>query len=265
MRNLEKKDKIQLLIIVLVSFGFVLFFFFPDNIGVSNKNSYKTLYETKKEIEDLNYETAEKELAISQSIKELDSTAENRDRLKEKKDSMDIDFMDFELDIPSILINLEQKALSNNVNIEIGYDYIKENGSSINGEDLSSSPENASNETESNDVETQKPQEEKEENNSSDNSNSSGENSGEGIFEGVKDGVESFEQIMTRAKGVSIDGIETLTIPVRFEGTYFYVREYLRKLDELGMIEPSSIRIHSTGKNVSGSVILNVFHGRIDW
>lgn len=62
---------------------------------------------------------------------------------------------------------------------------------------------------------------------------------------------------------VTIQGLDVTTIPIKIEGTFSRVRSYLRYLDEIGMIEPSAIKMSSDGKKVEAGVILNVFHGEV--
>ena len=61
-----------------------------------------------------------------------------------------------------------------------------------------------------------------------------------------------------------IPGINVNTIPIQISGSYANVRNYIRYLDEVGMIEPSSVVLMSEGRKVSGSVMLNIFHGEVD-
>lgn len=253
----RNKQAIQLLSIFSVTGMSVLLLFFPDVLG--NDISYKSMYDTKKSVEKINDETSSLELDIEKKIKELDSAKEDRDQAYKNKESIDYNREDFDLDIPSFLISLEQKALESNIKLEIGYDYARRSQeySKISAEsnDGPTSEENLSEVVESNPVGTEESSE------SSSNPDS--------IFGKVnKEGNESFEEIMQRAEEKSdflgIEGINVEIFPVKIEGSSYYVREYIRELDEIGMIEPSLVRLHSLGKDVRGSVVLNIFHGSVE-
>lgn len=62
----------------------------------------------------------------------------------------------------------------------------------------------------------------------------------------------------------SIEGIDVTTIPLNISGTFYNVRNYIKYLDEVGMIEPSSVVITSEGRTVTASIIINIFHGEVN-
>ena len=58
----------------------------------------------------------------------------------------------------------------------------------------------------------------------------------------------------------TIDSIDVTTIPIEVKGTFFKVRDYLKFLDELGLIEPSSVKMTTDGMEVTAEITLNIFH-----
>ena len=84
--------------------------------------------------------------------------------------------------------------------------------------------------------------------------------------EASKDGENKEEdkgpKIDNNVKIPTIDSIDVTTIPIEVKGTFFKVRDYLKFLDELGLIEPSSVKMTTDGQVVTAEITLNIFHGK---
>ena len=53
---------------------------------------------------------------------------------------------------------------------------------------------------------------------------------------------------------------ENPEFPIEVKGAFFKVRDYLKFLDELGLIEPSSVKMTTDGMEVTAEITLNIFH-----
>lgn len=57
-----------------------------------------------------------------------------------------------------------------------------------------------------------------------------------------------------------VDGVSVTTVPLRVKGTYADVRSFILYIDDIDFIEHNLIDLYSYGENISGVIVLNVFH-----
>lgn len=251
--------------------------FMPDLIEQKYPWTYQNIQDKKSELISVSETLSSNEREIQylkQNLKDLEKreeeVAENVFQLKKgMKDS------DFQIDIPSFLITLEQKAYEGEVDLLIGYNSLKTTKGSIsyqeppildeNGVPVESSVEGELDESQS---EQDTPQE-----NGAPEGVEANESTPEGIevnkstaeTEDSKDGENKEEdkgpEINNNAEIPVIDSIDVTTIPIEIKGTFFKVRDYLKFLDELGLIEPSSIKMTTNGLKITAEITLNIFHG----
>ncbi len=60
------------------------------------------------------------------------------------------------------------------------------------------------------------------------------------------------------------EGLSITTIPLELKGEYSDVSNFLKYVDEVDLLEPEKILLKSNGDTVSGSLIINIFHGDIN-
>lgn len=285
--NPRSKQIIQILLIVLIVTASFLLFLYPETLKLDYKYSYKAIGENKEEIEEINQSLSLKELEISQRIEDLEELSHRRETLSHEKASIGVGPNDFVLDIPSFLITLEQKALSKNLDFKVMYAMKNLLVGNLGTPDMSSDDS-------VNGDESFEPSEAKEEEIVVEESKDVGEESkddGENVNKNTIDEVVqdsekqnsdiSFSQIETmkvnvkdiedtlvsklkeflkKRDKVSVEGMNITEIPIVVTGNFSEVRSYLKYLDEVGSIEPSSFNMISHGSIVSSSVILQIFH-----
>ena len=280
-------------IIVIVVLSSVILFI-PNPIGQKYPWTYQNIQDKKKELISVSETLSDNERKI-QSLKqnlqdlkkrEKDSAEDVSQLKKGMKDS------DLQIDIPSFLITLEQKAYETGVDLLIGYNsLITTKGSSStqdptldeNGAPAESSTEGGVTEGGVVDEKGEQgiPQENKasekttegiEVNESNTKENGDSEKTTKGTeandstakTEDSKDGENKEEdkgpKIDNNVKIPTIDSIDVTTIPIEVKGTFFKVRDYLKFLDELGLIEPSSVKMTTDGMEVTAEITLNIFH-----
>lgn len=265
MKKITKEQKYMASLFVIVVTSIILFFY-PEL--VKYPYSYTSIEEKKSMVEENNGTLTSNELAIKGLVsqKEGKTTEENKVNNEALKLKRNINVDDFKLDIPSLLISLEQKSYDKNLKLTIQYDLIKTVGATQtfgNPEGDPSEPTNPSEKPEgapgSDPAKT-------------DEANKETSSEGDKTIAGqpVKDEetnkknakVEfSAEEI---EKGVlTIDGLNTTIVPIIVEGKYNEVRSYIKYLDEIGLIEPSSVELSSKEKKVTAKIVLNIFHGEV--
>ena len=241
-----KKEYGYIILIMLIIAGSGVLFFYPKAIEYKYPYSYENLTNKKQTVETNNGTLKQNEGVIRSSMNELedikmmeemksDEAFEVRKTIKES---------DFDFKISSILISLEQRSYENNVDLKIAYSSIKHITSDGTVNDYQ--PEVNYDEQENTD-----------ENNSDIIINEQEEEQ-----ENIQVEPEFTEETINKGT-VQIEGIDVAVIPIIVEGSYYNVRNYIKYLDQIGMIEPSSVILDSEEKVVKGKIILNVFHGEV--
>lgn len=265
MKRDNKKQMLQIAAILLIGSISVVFYFFPDLIG-GNKYSYKEIYKTREEINGLKSEISSVESQIENAKSEMENEILELEESIFNKNSILIDTYDYQLDIPSLLISLEQNAIKNGVEVEIEYNSIVYD---FDGENTPNEQEGDSNEY----------QDETEDVNLNENTGESSEGvSEESLEESLEEVPEDFsedesefteeteESFIDESQDFSESdsGVRRAYIPLKIKGTYSGARSYIKYLDEVGMLEPDNIKITSKQDYIEAEIGIIVFHGRID-
>lgn len=259
----------------------VVILFMPNLIEQKYPWTYQNIQDKKNELVSVSG-------TLSSNEREIQSSKQNLQDLEKREEEASEDVFqlkkgmkgsDFQIDIPSFLITLEQKAYEGEVELLIGYNsLVTTEGSNSpqdkpildeNGIPIEYSPEGGLDDYQR---EQGTPQE-----NGAPETNPEGvevnESTPEGIevnkstneTEGSKDGENEEEdkgpEINNNVEIPAIDSIDVTTIPIKVQGTFFKVRDYLKFLDEVGLIEPSSITMTTDGLGVTAEITLNIFHG----
>lgn len=275
------------MIIVLSS----VILFIPNPIGQKYPWTYQNIQDKKKELISVSGTLSDNERKIQslkQNLQDLKrrekDVAEDVSQLKKGiKDS------DLQIDIPSFLITLEQKAYETGVDLLIGYNSLitTKGSSSTQDPTLDENGAPAESSTEGGVVDEKGGQDTSQENKASEkttegievNESTTKENGDSEKTtketevnepttktEDSKDGENKEEdkgpKIDNNVKIPTIDSIDVTTIPIEVKGTFFKVRDYLKFLDELGLIEPSSVKMTTDGMEVTAEITLNIFHGK---
>lgn len=262
---------------MIVSLSAVILFM-PDLIEQKYPWTYQNIQNKKNELISMSETLSgnEREIQYSkQNLQDLEKREEEaaEDVFQLKKGMKG---SDFQIDIPSFLITLEQKAYESEVELLIGYNsltttknstsqdepVLDENGvpvyPPVEGElddyqsEQGTPQENGATETAPEGTEVKTPE-------------GIEVNESTAETEGSKDGENKEEdeglEINNSVEIPVIDSIDVTTIPIEIKGTFFNVRSYLKFLDELGLIEPSSITMTTNGLEVTAKITLNIFHG----
>lgn len=287
MRGLKSKQILQFLAILAIIVASVTLLFLPNLIEDRYPYSYSKVNEGKENVESLNRELSSNESMIENTIMQLEETEVKEEEVAEKEFNVRKGIIeeDFELHIPSILIRLEKKAIENDLDLVIDYNSMttdEASGSSdflpeenYQGFDESERGNELYNPTEDFDeddfsggqVFAQESEEQNgisiteniDENNNDDETTEQENSEHNDIQEEPDDEIDEHKYT-----NPAIEGINVTTIPLSISGSFYNVRNYIRFLDEVGMIEPSSVVITSEGRNVSASIIINIFHGEVN-
>lgn len=254
MKTLKSKQLWQIVAIIAIIVASVILLFVPQAIDNKYPYTYQNIQDKKDNVNSLNQALLSNEGTIQTSIQRLEEIEKEDEIIKEEvfKIRKGIKETDFELHIPSVLIALEQNAIKNNVEIVIGYNSMQETA-----DDGGTSQPAPSNENEVSEDVTITEEE-------TTGATETGEEQ-EGEDKSEQENKSTPAPMPTPNSSIpEIPGINVNTIPIQISGSYANVRNYIRYLDEVGMIEPSSVVLMSEGRKVSGSVMLNIFHGEVD-
>ena len=289
--NLKSNRIYQILAIIMIVILSVVILFMPNLIEQKYPWTYQNIQDKKNELISVSG-------TLSGNEREIQSLKQNLQDLEKREEEASEDVFqlkkgmkgsDFQIDIPSFLITLEQKAYEGEVDLLIGYNsLVTTEGSNSpqekpildeNGIPIEYSPEGGLDDYQS---EQGTPQENGapeattegvEVNKSPNEGIEVNKSTPEGIevnkstteTEGSKDGENKEEdkgpEINNNVEIPAIDSIDVTTIPIKVQGTFFKVRDYLKFLDEVGLIEPSSIMMTTDGLGVTAEITLNIFHG----
>lgn len=252
MKTLKSKQLWQIVAIIAIIVTSVILLFVPQAIDNKYPYTYQNIQDKKDNVNSLNQALLSNEGIIQTSIQRLEEIEKEDEILKEEvfKIRKGIKETDFELHIPSVLIALEQNAIKNNVEIVIDYNSMQETADD-GGQPAPSNENEVSEDVTITEEETTGETETGEEQ--------------EGEDKSEQENKSTPAPMPTPNSSIpEIPGINVNTIPIQISGSYANVRNYIRYLDEVGMIEPSSVVLMSEGRKVSGSVMLNIFHGEVD-
>lgn len=254
MKTLKSKQLWQILAIIAIIVASVILLFVPQAIDNKYPYTYQNIQDKNDDVNSLNQALLSNEGTIQTFIQRLEEIEKEDEVIKEEvfKIRKGIKETDFELHIPSVLIVLEQNAIKNNV--EIAIDYNSMQGTANGGEIRQPAPLNENEVSEDVTITEEETTGETE----------TGEEQ-EGADKSEQENKPTPKPMPTPSSSIpEIPGINVNTIPIQISGSYANVRNYIRYLDEVGMIEPSSVILMSEGRKVSGSVMLNIFHGEVD-
>jgi len=275
LKILKNKNFWQIIIIIVIILISAILLFFPKLINHKYKYSYESIVHKKEEVNSLNDILIYNEDEINASIDKLEIMEEESYLSKQRADNVrkGINESDFKLHMPSIIISLEQVAIENGIKLSINYNSITSSLSSViddvNEMDYKKNLDESLIESEDSDVtieheeeydgeEIDKKEKEVEEKEVDEKNN--------------QESVDFSTSINTNNLIPSIEGINVTVIPIEVSGSYYNVRNYIKYLDKIGMIEPSSINLESrwieedelTMKSeLFGQITLNVFHGEV--
>lgn len=262
MKTSKSKQLWQIVAIIAIIVAAVILLFVPKAIDNKYPYTYQNIQDKNDDLIFLNRVLLSNEGTIQDSIQRLEEVEKEDEVIKEEafKIRKGIKETDFELHIPSVLIALEQNAIKNNVEIVIGYNSMQAtaNGGGISqpapsnenevSEGVTITEEENTGETDTGEEQGEEQEEEQENEDKSEQENNP-----------------TPPPMPTPNSSIpEIPGINVNTIPIQISGSYANVRNYIKYLDEVGMIEPSSVVLGSEGRKVSGSVMLNIFHGEVD-
>lgn len=256
------------ILIALTIITSAIIFLYPNLVDYPY--SYNNLVEKQEQIENKNYDLNQNESILLGKVNEFERLEEEREMVYDEAFNLkrNIREEDFIMDMPAFLISMEQQAKSDKVKLIIDYNSIvTTSGSTTPSIEMSDGqhnseghPNDPNNEQEQ--LESDEQEEDERDNENNNDSEDNGENSNDKDSDSEEENLEA--DIMEVTSGqVTIEGLDVTTIPIRLEGSYSNIRDYLKYLDRIGMIEPSSINLTSEEKLVKGTVILNVFHGEV--
>lgn len=217
--------------------------------------------------------------ANTNSIREMQNRLKNlqtqSQQYRQKKQELEkqLNNMDLDAHMPSILILLEQNADYFGLDLNIAYGQIKEMTVSQQTQQTSEkkTPQNGNKASQNNQSTVQNQQSttndsvatsQQQTSNSSSNvpKSTAGQNteqSGENTLEGqINKIMEAMENLIPNSN------VSVTVIPIQIKGTYTAARDYLNFLDQVDFIEPAHIEITSSGKEVEVLVMLYVFHNK---
>lgn len=268
------KEQIYVSSIFLIIVASIILFLFPEVIKYPY--SYTNISEKKALVEVENSRLIQNESAIQGLTKNYEDKKTQENMIN--NDAVDlkrnVNEKDFVLNIPSILISLEQESYKNNLNLSIYYNQIKtidDSETPIVPETPTAPETSEKTDSETDSTESKEDLEKTEENiDSKDKTEEEKTIGGESVDKENKDDgneteeeKESFSNEDIEKGTLKVDGLNVTVIPVTIEGSYNSVRSYIKYLDEIGMIEPSSVEIISEEKKITAKIILNVFHGEV--
>lgn len=256
MKHKEKTKNTELLTRVgmgIVIVGLLYFTFnskkFNYKYGIQEiKNTTKIISDSQSVVDNFKSELEGKKSELQRVTEEY-----NAEKIKTDKTTRRITVQDLKLDLASLIIRLEDNARLNNLTFLIDYNGTEQtpnNTESVattedgNKESTTDKVKDRGNKVDEEVKEAkgeEKPDEKPEETN---------------LFD---ENVNTVDNIKEQAQIDEIDGLETVKVPITVTGSYYQIRNFMKFIETIDYITPSTVMLQSQGGTTKAVIILQVF------
>lgn len=256
MKNKEKTKNTELLARIgmgVVIAGLLYFTFNSDKFnykyGIQEiKNTTKVISDSQSVVDNFKAELEGKKSELKTVTEQY-----NAEKIKTDKTTRRITVQDLKLDLASLIIRLEENARLNNLTFLIDY----------NGTEQSSISK----------AETEATEEVDENGNAIEKVKDRGNKVNEEIQEAKGEEKEekpeetnlfdengkALANIKEQAELDEIDGLETVKVPITVTGSYYQIRNFMKFIETIDYITPSTVMLQSQGGTTKAVIILQVF------
>lgn len=256
MKHKEKTKNTELLARIgmgVVIAGLLYFTFNSDKFnykyGIQEiKNTTKVISDSQSVVDNFKAELEGKKSELKTVTEQY-----NAEKIKTDKTTRRITVQDLKLDLASLIIRLEENARLNNLTFLIDY----------NGTEQSSISK----------AETEATEEVDENGNAIEKVKDRGNKVNEEIQEAKGEEKEekpeetnlfdengkALENIKEQAELDEIDGLETVKVPITVTGSYYQIRNFMKFIETIDYITPSTVMLQSQGGTTKAVIILQVF------
>lgn len=236
MKKYKKNSVLKIFVLVLITIIFIILMKQPEMIGYPY--SMGDVGVKKETFESLNMQVLQEQEMLRSAQSQYISISKEYNLKQQNSDeiSKNLDMVNIDLHIPSLLLVLEEQAVKNDLNIHIRYAEKKIISNDVYSIDGSEIMENGTGE---------------------------GSNIEEITDEPIVIEPESTIEKTSLANDTyipPIDGVNILVLPVEIEGKYTDMRNYLKFLDTMDFIIPYSANVETQGDYIIGELIVQIFY-----
>lgn len=249
-KNTELMSRIGMGVVIV---GLLYFTFNSDKFnykyGIQEiKNTTKVITDSQSVVDNFKAELEGKKSELKRVTEEY-----NAEKIKTDKTTRRITVQDLKLDLASLIIRLEDNARLNNLTFLIDYNGTEQtpnNTESVattedgNKESTTDKVKDRGNKVDEEVKEAkgeEKPDEKPEETN---------------LFD---ENVNTVDNIKEQAQIDEIDGLETVKVPITVTGSYYQIRNFMKFIETIDYITPSTVMLQSQGGTTKAVIILQVF------
>jgi hypothetical protein len=262
--NKDKKILQCFLMILIVGFT-VINIFSPETINadlsITNLESKRQeMHSLNTSIEKNNQNISKTKIDLNKSQQDIKISDEKLNQALKKVNTQNLT-----LDIPSVLISLEQNAILNGVDLKIDYSSIKySNKKNTNVEHAPPTSKEVKDSSATNKTTSESNTQIRSSYGSAlsepeFSSNSSTQNSP--VVENNLPATNETDKVLSGYSMPNITGINVMVIPTQLTGGYDNIKSYLTYIEKIDYMAPGYINLESTGEKVNGTVIFNVYYG----
>lgn len=189
----------------------------------------------------------------------------NAEKIKTDKTTRRITVQDLKLDLASLIIRLEDNARLNNLTFLIDYNGTEQTDNSKENIQTTEVDENG-NPIEKVKDRGNKVNEEIKEAKGAENQEVKGDENKEENQEEKQEEINLFDEkgnaldnIKEQAELDEIDGLQTVKVPITVTGSYYQIRNFMKFIETIDYITPSTVMLQSQGGTTKAVIILQVF------
>lgn len=260
MKQKEKTKNTELLTRIgmgVVIAGLLYFTFNSDKFnykyGIQEiKNTTKVITDSQSIVDNFKAELEGKKSELKRVTEEY-----NAEKIKTDKTTRRITVQDLKLDLASLIIRLEDNARLNNLTFLIDYNGTEQTDNSKENVETTEVDEDGNpieKVKERGDKVNEKVQEAKGEENQEETQEEKPEETN--LFDEKSNALANIKE---HAQIDEIDGLQTVKVPITVTGSYYQIRNFMKFIETIDYITPSTVMLQSQGGTTKAVIILQVF------
>lgn len=249
-KNTELMSRIGMGVVIV---GLLYFTFNSDKFnykyGIQEiKNTTKVITDSQSVVDNFKAELEGKKSELKRVTEEY-----NAEKIKTDKTTRRITVQDLKLDLASLIIRLEDNARLNNLTFLIDYNGTEQ---TPNKKEIVEPTEDGDKESPTDKVKDRgnKVNEEVKEAKGEENQEKKPEETN--LFDET---VNAVDNIKEQAQIDEIDGLQTVKVPITVTGSYYQIRNFMKFIETIDYITPSTVMLQSQGGTTKAVIILQVF------
>lgn len=270
----REKNSIFAFLTVVIVLLTITIMLFPEFIDY--QNSISNLSDKSDSIEAVANKLDQNEGTIKSLKQDIEMKHQEAEKVKEDADLLKsrVNTRSFELHVPSLLVTLEETARKKDINITVEYSQLTAVSSDFTQEVVNNFETPGINGMKNPSEDVNSPNREIVMTNPNDeiptsddvvddlDTNESLSNDQDSPANNNKPS--NFFSNPNRIKNKVESGMSVASVPIKVEGDFLKIRDFIQMLDVLDFVEPVHIELDSDGESVQAGILLNIYYGEVN-